>query len=869
MLIVGGEQALLEQYNRQKTDIQDLVGLLDENDRTALLRKTIHSMIVQDIYMRDVTAIIYKNRISSENDFFWLKQMKMISQEEELYLNMLDVTAPYKYEYLGSVSRLVMTPVTEKSFIAILAAFKSCYYGILEGVSGIGKSAIVKDLASYLGVMYRVKNASSNVNIESITNFFKGVASSGCWALIEDMDRCKPEVMSMIAVVLEKLRQSAMEEKDHIELLGEEKFSIEKGYFVSTTINTAYIGRHTIPSDLMVLLRPVSIMTPDKSIIVETKLFSTGFTNSKSLSCLLIESLKVIKSQLPSEVHYNFSMRTILRIVDLAANKFTYLKQVNEKKVLFDSILEVLSKTLNSEDYLEMFKILKSFFPDEEYVEEKNSYESTNKNTIITSSIKKKILQVRAALNNNTGVIVVGAAFTAKSTILKLASELKTGTEIVTINPKALDSRELFGSINDSNTGWKDGLVSKVFKAFLSKCSEGDQIIKFDGPVDMEWIENFNTVLDDHKILTLESSECIYMSPSMKIVFEAGNLDKVSPATVSRCSVVYIEENCLTWKELFASWFNSIKCQSWLENHDVLLQQLFEWILPPLLQTVRNCKMALPVSMKNIVQCSFELFEILLLEALPNLKERKYLRGWIQAAVVYSCIWGLGGCLSSEEDRNVFDTSIREIIFGKRTAEFPLPKSLNGKFDSLPPVEGLIFEFVFDFKARGQWKHWNDIIKNMEIEEHYNYQDVLVPTIDSSRYGHILDLAIKTSKPFLLIGPKGTGKTSYMKNRISQGLNTDVEEADTLNLTPKITQKQIFESVISKLNKIRRGLYGPQGKKKFIMFLDNFGLPLRDQHGDQQAIELIHQLLDQKFMYEPATFNEVKLNNTNKKCQRD
>ena len=83
-------------------------------------------------------------------------------------------------------------------------------------------------------------------------------------------------------------------------------------------------------------------------------------------------------------------------------------------------------------------------------------------------------------------------------------------------------------------------------------------------------------------------------------------------------------------------------------------------------------------------------------------------------------------------------SGIREIIFGKRTAEYPLPKSLNGKFDSLPPVEGLIFEFVFDFKARGQWKHWNDIIKNMEIEDMYNYHDVLVPTIDSSRYCHIL-----------------------------------------------------------------------------------------------------------------------------------
>ena len=116
-------------------------------------------------------------------------------------------------------------------------------------------------------------------------------------------------------------------------------------------------------------------------------------------------------------------------------------------------------------------------------------------------------------------------------------------------------------------------------------------------------------------------------------------------------------------------------------------------------------------------------------------------------------MWSLGGCLASEEDRIKFDSGLREVIFGKRS-DCPLPKSLNGKFDSLPPVEGLIFEFVFDFKARGQWKHWNDIIKNSEIEELYNYQDVMVPTIDSARYSHILDMAIKRNKPFMLVGPK-------------------------------------------------------------------------------------------------------------------
>ena len=123
-------------------------------------------------------------------------------------------------------------------------------------------------------------------------------------------------------------------------------------------------------------------------------------------------------------------------------------------------------------------------------------------------------------------------------------------------------------------------------------------------------------------------------------------------------------------------------------------------------------------------------------------------------------------------------------------------------------------------------------------------------------------MAIKTSKPFILIGPKGTGKTSYMKNRITQGIDPEKEEAITLNFTPRITQKEVFESIVRKLNKIKRGLYGVKGDKKCIIFIDNFGLPLPDQHGDQPATEIIHQLLDQKFMYDHKNFSKVTLKNT-------
>jgi len=73
-----------------------------------------------------------------------------------------------------------------------------------------------------------------------------------------------------------------------------------------------------------------------------------------------------------------------------------------------------------------------------------------------------------------------------------------------------------------------------------------------DGDVDPEWVENLNSVLDDNKLLTLPSGERLNIPPNVRIMFEVKDLKQATPATVSRCGMVWFSENVIT-KEMLSS----------------------------------------------------------------------------------------------------------------------------------------------------------------------------------------------------------------------------------------------------------------------------------------------------------------------------
>lgn len=149
---------------------------------------------------------------------------------------------------------------------------------------------------------------------------------------------------------------------------------------------------------------------------------------------------------------------------------------------------------------------------------------------------------------------------------------------------------ELYGFVEVLTQTWTDGLASEIIRKYAQSETPDMKWVVFDGPVDALWIENMNTVLDDNMTLCLANGERIRLKPNMKLIFECEDLSMASPATVSRCGMVYSSEETCNYKTLVRTWLEKLDPEYYPLKVSEILTNLFEIYLPPIFEGMSKRK---------------------------------------------------------------------------------------------------------------------------------------------------------------------------------------------------------------------------------------------------------------------------------------
>eukprot|EP01018_Ginkgo_biloba_P007244 Gb_31255 [translate_table: standard] len=170
---------------------------------------------------------------------------------------------------------------------------------------------------------------------------------------------------------------------------------------------------------------------------------------------------------------------------------------------------------------------------------------------------------------------------------------------------------ELYGDFDENTHEWTDGVLACYMRALSEDTSSEKKWLMFDGPVDAIWIENMNTVLDDNKKLCLVSGEIIQLTSTMTMMFEVEDLAVASPATVSRCGMVYMEPSARGFEPLFTSWVDRLP--KIIQEHAKKLKIIFsEIIIDSVVVVKKIMKQTIGSTPDNLILSLFNVMDSML-----------------------------------------------------------------------------------------------------------------------------------------------------------------------------------------------------------------------------------------------------------------
>uniref|UniRef100_A0A8D1JL20 AAA+ ATPase domain-containing protein n=1 Tax=Sus scrofa TaxID=9823 RepID=A0A8D1JL20_PIG len=721
------------------------------------------------------------------------------------------------------------------------------------GPAGTGKTETTKDLAKALGLLCVVTNCGEGMDYKAVGKIFSGLAQCGAWGCFDEFNRIDASVLSVISSQIQTIRNALIHQLTTFQFEGQE-ISLDSRMGIFITMNPGYAGRTELPESVKALFRPVVVIVPDLQQICEIMLFSEGFLWAKTLAKKMTVLYKLAREQLSKQHHYDFGLRALKSVLVMAGELKRGSPELREDVVLMRALRDMNLPKFVFEDVPLFLGLISDLFPGLDcprvrYPDFNDAVEQVlqeNGYVILPVQVDKVVQMFETMLTRHT-TMVVGPTGGGKSVVINALCQAQTKLGLVTklyvLNPKAMSVIELYGILDPTTRDWTDGVLSNIFREINKPTDKKERkYILFDGDVDALWVENMNSVMDDNKLLTLANGERIRLQAHCALLFEVGDLQYASPATVSRCGMVFVDPKNLKYQPYWKKWVNQI--QNKVEQGD--LQRLFEKYVPYLIDMIvegivdgrqgEKLKTIVPQTDLNMVTQLTKMLDALLEGEIedPDLLESYFLE---------ALYCSLGASLL-EDGRAKFDECI------KRIASLPTADT-DGVWASpgeLPGHLSTLYDFHFD-PTQKKWIPWNKLVPEYVHSHERKFTDILVHTVDTTRTTWTLEQMVKIRQPVLLVGESGTSKTATTQNFL-KNLNEETNIVLMVNFSSRTTSMDIQRNLEANVEKRTKDTYGPPMGKRLLVFMDDMNMPKVDEYGTQQPIALLKLLLEKGCLYD-------------------
>ncbi|XP_050552040.1 dynein axonemal heavy chain 1 isoform X3 [Spodoptera frugiperda] len=893
------EEYRMEFYFEENLKMLDTLRALVKGELTYFQREVLCALIVVEVHARDVTKNLVEENVRYNTDFQWICQLRYYQvvkpmyplepgEEPEIYqdelrldtsryyrqfsqnscnVKALNSVLNYHNEYLGNSGRLVITPLTDRCYLTLMCAMHLKFGGAPAGPAGTGKTETTKDLAKALAVQCVVFNCSDQLDFMAMGKFFKGLAASGAWACFDEFNRIDIEVLSVVAQQVATIQKAQIAHLERFMFEGVD-LPLKPSCAVFITMNPGYAGRTELPDNLKALFRPIAMMVPDYALIAEISLFSFGFSEAKILAGKITTTFRLSSEQLSAQDHYDFGMRAVKTVITVAGNLIRQMPDGDERQIVLRALKDVNVPKFLANDLVLFNGIISDLFPRVEVpVVDYGIMETSIRNMLIKRgyddlySFIFKVIQLYETTVVRHGLMLVGPAGAGKTkcyeTLRDALTAIKgklapdgfpfTPVHTFVVNPKSITMGQLYGEFDLQTHEWTDGILSSLVRAGIAVEDMDKRWYIFDGPVDAVWIENMNTVLDDNKKLCLSSGEIMKLTERQRMIFEVADLTVASPATVSRCGMVYLDTQVVGLPPLVNAWIKS-NLPPIADPIRKLLVPLITTYLYPALELLRSEMTEIVVSIDSALVLKFlELLDYKL-RPLTGKDDRpppppNFLSLMPRLAplwVVWSIIWSVGATCDLNS-RGVFSEFIRKV-----TTE-------NG-FKPLFPEAGRVYDYTLhdggftDPTEDGEpaspyWYNWMANMAPYVVDSEWQYADIEVPTLDNVRSQALLGYKIVNYNHVICVGPTGTGKTVSITTKLAHGLHKKFI-CEFLVFSARTSANQTQDVIDGKLERRRRGVFGPPPTKRQVFFIDDLNMPALEVYGAQPPIELLRQFMD-------------------------